>query len=227
MLYNVALVSGLQSDLVIYIIVIHMCVHICILFEILFHYRLLQGLDHFFTLRFFFNMDHLKNLCWICYNIASMFWCFGQEACVISLTRDWTLPAPLALERKIFTTGPELVFPGLDSWQHFLWQEMEPEHSPASMRPWCRLQKLWGHLEVLEGQCPMAIEHMLDFLICFLDYWKTYTLPRHRPQSPTSHVSCYVLSQLLSLACTVSLLLLMLTGSKGQLPALETSEVDQ
>ena len=63
MLYNVALVSGLQSDLVIYIIVIHMCVHIYILFEILFHYRLLQGLDHFFTLRFFFNMDHLKNLC--------------------------------------------------------------------------------------------------------------------------------------------------------------------
>ena len=55
MLYNVALVSGLQSDLVIYIIVvIHMCVHIYILFEILFHYRLLQGLDHFFTLIFFF-----------------------------------------------------------------------------------------------------------------------------------------------------------------------------
>lgn len=42
MIYNVALVSGLQSDLVIYIVVIiHMCVHIFLLnfFSIIDYYK--------------------------------------------------------------------------------------------------------------------------------------------------------------------------------------------
>ena len=38
---------------------------------------------------FFFNVDHLKNLYWICHNMVSVFWLWGVWD-LSSLTRDWT-----------------------------------------------------------------------------------------------------------------------------------------
>lgn len=64
MIYNVALVLGLQSDLVIYIVVvIHACVHIFVLnlFSIIDYYK--EDWIFFFTLLRLFFMDDFENLC--------------------------------------------------------------------------------------------------------------------------------------------------------------------
>ena len=54
-------------------------------------------------------MDHLKNLCWICYNIASvllfLFFFFGSWACGILAPQPWIKPHPPALEGKVLTIG--------------------------------------------------------------------------------------------------------------------------
>ena len=55
---------------------------------------------------FFFDVDHLKNLYWICYNIASLrFWFFGCEAHGILAPWPEFTPTCPALEDKVLTTG--------------------------------------------------------------------------------------------------------------------------
>ena len=55
---------------------------------------------------FFFDVDHLKNLYWICYNIASLrFWFFGCEAHGILAPWPEFTPTCPALEGKVLTTG--------------------------------------------------------------------------------------------------------------------------
>ena len=64
MIYNVALVSGLQSDLVIYVVVIiHMCVHIFLLnfFSIIDYYK--EDWIFFLHCQDFFFLDDFKDLC--------------------------------------------------------------------------------------------------------------------------------------------------------------------
>lgn len=64
MIYNAALVSGLQSDLAIYIVVvIHVCVHIFVLnlFSITDYYK--EDWICFFTLLRLFFMDDFEDLC--------------------------------------------------------------------------------------------------------------------------------------------------------------------
>ena len=55
---------------------------------------------------FFFYVDHLKSLYWICYNIVSVlwFWCFGHEACEILVPRPQIKPSSSALESEVLTT---------------------------------------------------------------------------------------------------------------------------
>ena len=55
---------------------------------------------------FFFDVDHLKNLYWICYNIASLiFWFIGCEAHGILAPWPEFTPTCPALEGKVLTTG--------------------------------------------------------------------------------------------------------------------------
>ena len=134
-------------------------------------------------------MDHFKNLCWICYSIASVL-CFG----FLAWRHVWS-PWP-GIEACTPYIGMQNLYhwtrvvPGLDSWQHFLCQEMEPEHSPASMWPSCPgLQKLWGHLEVLEGQCPSGHGAHAGFFLLFFGLLKDL----YPPPSPKSNFPCVLL----------------------------------
>ena len=60
-----------------------------------------------FYLLFFFNVDHLLSLYWICYNVASffMFWFFGCQACAILAPWSGIKSTPPAMEDEVLTTG--------------------------------------------------------------------------------------------------------------------------
>ena len=68
---------------------------------------LLCTLSLLFLKKIFKNMDNLKNLCWICYNIVSIYFSVFWLQGIWNLSPQWGIkPTPLALESKVLTTGP-------------------------------------------------------------------------------------------------------------------------
>ena len=79
---------------------------------------------HLFYYYYFFEVDHLKSLYWICCNSASILWFgfVGCEAWGILALQLGIKPTPPALEGEVLTTGPpgksliDLIFKSSLSW---------------------------------------------------------------------------------------------------------------
>ena len=90
-----------------------------------------------------FLMWVILKFCWICYNIASV-WFFGHGTCGILASQPGTKPVPAGLEGDVLTTGPPLKSPQNPNFLYSPWSLSgdncsSPQHSLCAVAEFVRV----------------------------------------------------------------------------------------